>query len=82
GELFLADEVETAMQAAGIAPDLAVLESAWQARVEEVVSHATLQLPSGGYMQRGGRTGVHTEHMGTMLAEMQSVARAFPGATW
>lgn len=82
GELFLDDAVEAAMRQAGVAPDLATLHGQWQARVAEVVSHATLRLPTGGYMQRGGRSGVHTEHMGPMLAEMQSVARAFPGATW
>ena len=69
------------MQQAGVAPDLAALQTQWQARIEEVVSHATLRMPQAGYMQRGGRSGVHTEHMGVMLAEMQSVARAFPGAT-
>ena len=82
GELFLADEVDLAMQEAGIAPDPASLQPRWQQRVAEVVAHATLRLPAAGYMQRGGRSGVHTEHMGVMLAEMQSVARAFPGATW
>ena len=82
GELFLADDVDLAMQEARIAPDPASLQSRWQQRVAEVVAHATLRLPPTGYMQRGGRSGVHTEHMGVMLAEMQSVARAFPGATW
>ena len=82
GELFLADAVDAAMQQAGIAPDLAALQPRWQQRVEEVVQAATLTLPVSGYMQRGGRTGQHTEHLGIMLAEMQSVARAFPGGTW
>lgn len=82
GELFLADAVDAAMHAAGIAPDLAALQPRWQQRVEEVVAAATLTLPKSGYMQRGGRTGQHTEHLGIMLAEMQSVARAFPGGTW
>ena len=82
GELFLGDDVDAAMQAAGIAPDPAALQARWQQRVEEVVTHATLALPASGYMQRGGRAGIHTEHMGPMLAEMQSVARAFPGASW
>ena len=71
------------MQQAGIAPDLAALQAKWQARVEEVLSRSDARgCRRRGYMQRGGRSGVHTEHMGVMLAEMQSVARAFPGATW
>ena len=82
GELFMADTVDAAMQEAGIAPDLATLQPRWQERVEEVVHAATLALPASGYMQRGGRAGQHTEHLGYLLAEMQSVARAFPGATW
>ncbi|HEU5175498.1 MAG TPA: 1,2-phenylacetyl-CoA epoxidase subunit PaaC [Gemmatimonadaceae bacterium] len=82
GELFLADAVDAAMQQAGIAPDPASLQPRWQQRVEEVVAAATLALPKTGYVQRGGRDGRHTEHLGIMLAEMQSVARAFPGGTW
>lgn len=82
GELFLGDDVDAAMREAGIAPDLDALQARWRERIEQVVHHATLRLPDSGYMQRGGRTGIHTEHMGVMLAEMQSVARAFPGATW
>lgn len=82
GELFLADDTDAAMRDAGIAPDPATLQPKWQQRVEEVVAAATLTLPTAGYMQRGGRAGQHTEHLGYLLAEMQSVARAFPGATW
>ena len=39
-------------------------------------------MPDDGFMQRGGREGKHTEHLGHMLAEMQIVARSFPGAEW
>jgi len=46
------------------------------------VGRATLALPADGYMQRGGRAGRHTEHLGHMLAEMQIVARSHPGAQW
>jgi len=82
GELFASDGIDRAMQAAGVGPDLAALQPRWQARVEEVAAAATLVIPTVKHMQAGGRQGRHTEHLGYLLAEMQSVARAFPGATW
>ncbi|MFL5575739.1 MAG: 1,2-phenylacetyl-CoA epoxidase subunit PaaC [Gemmatimonadaceae bacterium] len=82
GELFLGDAVDEALVRAGIAPAPAALEPQWRAQVADVVRRATLRLPEGGYMQRGGRVGHHTEHLGHMLAEMQIVARSFPGAEW
>jgi ring-1,2-phenylacetyl-CoA epoxidase subunit PaaC len=82
GELFLADDVDATLARAGIAPDLAALEPKWRAQVADVVGRATLRLPDAGYMQRGGRAGRHTEHLGRMLSEMQIVARSFPGAQW
>jgi ring-1,2-phenylacetyl-CoA epoxidase subunit PaaC len=82
GEMFLPDDVTRALAAAGIAPDPASLEPRWRAQVAEVVARATLTLPPVGYMQRGGRAGRHTEHLGHMLAEMQILQRSHPGAQW
>jgi ring-1,2-phenylacetyl-CoA epoxidase subunit PaaC len=82
GEMFLADAVDETLAREGIAPDLAALEPTWRAQVADVVRRATLTLPADGYMQRGGRAGRHTEHLGHMLAEMQIVARSHPGAQW
>ena len=50
--------------------------------VEQVLGEATLTVPKDGFAPRGGRTGRHTEHLGRMLADMQSLARAHPGAAW
>lgn len=62
--------------------DTTVLHSAWQTTVHEVLTQAGLQLPpSDGYVTQG-RAGIHTEHMSYLLAEMQSLARQHPGATW
>jgi ring-1,2-phenylacetyl-CoA epoxidase subunit PaaC len=77
GELFMGDDVD---RAAGVDPSS--LQSAWRSQIEDVVRRATLTLPKDGYMQRGGREGRHTEHLGHMLAEMQIVARSHPGASW
>jgi ring-1,2-phenylacetyl-CoA epoxidase subunit PaaC len=82
GELFLTDEVDEALGRAGIAPSVASLEPRWRAQVEEVVRRATLRIPRVDYMQRGGRQGRHTEHLGHLLSEMQILARSFPGAAW
>jgi ring-1,2-phenylacetyl-CoA epoxidase subunit PaaC len=82
GELFATDEVDRAVEAAGIAIDMAGIKSRWDAIVNDVLQRATLTRPTDGPMQGGGRRGRHTEHIGHLLATMQSVARAHPGATW
>jgi ring-1,2-phenylacetyl-CoA epoxidase subunit PaaC len=82
GELFIADEVDRQMVAEGVGVDLDALRPSWEAAVAQVIGDATLRLPSGGFMARGGRLGRHTEHLGRMLAEMQIVARSHPGAKW
>jgi len=82
GEMFLTDAVDQALIERGIAPDLAALEPAWRAQVTDVLQQATLTIPDVGYMQRGGRVGRHTEHLGHLLTEMQVLQRSYPGATW
>jgi ring-1,2-phenylacetyl-CoA epoxidase subunit PaaC len=82
GELFEADEVERTLIAAGIAVDPENIRPAWQRTIDDVALEATLPLPRAGWMQSGGRVGRHSEHLGHMLAEMQSVQRAYPGAVW
>lgn len=82
GEFFVADDVELAAAAAGVGVDVAALEQPWRAIVEPLLARAGLVIPQVRAMQRGGRAGRHTEHLGHMLAEMQIVARSFPGASW
>lgn len=82
GEMFEADDRERALVDAGIAIDPAALRPQWLKTVSDVVSEATLALPSSGWMQRGGRSGRHSEHLGHLLSELQSMQRTFPGATW
>lgn len=81
-ELFVADEVDTALAASGVAPDLTVLQPRWLARVDEVLKEATLARPAPIAYQWHGKRGVHTEHLGHMLAEMQHLQRTYPGAQW
>ncbi len=82
GELFEADPAEAALIEAGVLPDPAPLRAAWTATIDRTLARATLTRPDDGWMQTGGRQGLHGEPFGKMLAEMQSLARAHPGAVW
>src|SRR5690606_38297638 len=86
GERFHDDEVEADLAGRGIAPRLASLHGDWSAHVQEVCTEATLSLPApeqaGHAAHRGGRQGRHTEQLGYVLAEMQHLQRAYPGASW
>ena len=86
GEMFEADAVDGVLAGEGFVPDHRALREPWMAAITAVLEQATLVVPSGTFMHgargRGGRQGVHTEHLGRVLAEMQFLQRAYPGATW
>jgi len=86
GEMFAADAAERALVDTGIAADVRALEATWRQDVDAVLAEATLTAPQGAWMQgggaRGGKQGVHTEHLGHLLAEMQFLQRAYPNAQW
>lgn len=82
GEMFQADELDQLMSAEGIAPDVSELRDEWHDVVSAVISEATLQMPVSGWSHSGSKSGKHTEHLGYILAEMQYLQRAFPGAKW
>jgi ring-1,2-phenylacetyl-CoA epoxidase subunit PaaC len=83
GEMFIADDVDRAMAQAGIAPDIEALRPQFLDHVAGVFADATLDLPpADAWMQRGGKQGRHSEHLGYILAEMQFLQRAYPGAQW
>lgn len=82
GELFEADETDTALIAQGLGVDNLSLHSLWETHIKNVLEEAKLSLPAANYMQTGGRKGVHTEHLGHMLGEMQYLQRAYPDAKW
>lgn len=82
-ELFALDEGVSALAAEGLVPDPESLAGPWHEQIGAVLAQATLgTAPSGTWRPAGGRAGVHTEALGYLLAEMQSVHRAHPGATW
>lgn len=82
GELFESDAVDSKLIGQGIAADPAPLRAEWQRRVDSVLGEATLTRPADTWMQSGGRSGRHSEYLGHLLAEMQFLQRAYPGATW
>jgi ring-1,2-phenylacetyl-CoA epoxidase subunit PaaC len=82
GEMFGVDDSERGLIDAGVAIDPTALQPHWLKTVSDVVSEATLSLPTNNWMQQGGRSGRHSEHLGHLLSELQSMQRTFPGATW
>ncbi|MEM1067158.1 MAG: 1,2-phenylacetyl-CoA epoxidase subunit PaaC [Pseudomonadota bacterium] len=81
-ELFASSAAAQAAQEAGVLPDRGALRPAWEAVMDDVMSQAGLTWPEDVWPQTGGRDGRHSEALGHLLAEMQSVHRAHPGATW
>jgi ring-1,2-phenylacetyl-CoA epoxidase subunit PaaC len=82
GELFESYAIEQALFAQGIAVDPAALRPEWEKTVQAVIAEATLAAPADQWMQSGGRSGRHSEHLGHLLATMQFLQRAYPGARW
>jgi ring-1,2-phenylacetyl-CoA epoxidase subunit PaaC len=82
GEMFWNDDSDRSLIEAGIAIDPAALHTPWLKTITDVVGEATLVFPKGDWMQQGGRDGRHSEHLGHLLSELQSMQRSFPGATW
>ncbi|MEI6950690.1 1,2-phenylacetyl-CoA epoxidase subunit PaaC [Paraflavisolibacter sp. H34] len=83
GELFLPAAYEREAAEEGLGVNGETLRNAWLQQVEEVLTAATLPLlPPTGWMQRGGKLGRHTEHLGYLLAEMQYLQRAYPDSNW
>jgi ring-1,2-phenylacetyl-CoA epoxidase subunit PaaC len=82
GEFFEPDAVDEAMVREKIGPDPRGLQAAWLDGVKLTFAEATLALPDTGWMQSGSKCGIHTERLGYLLAEMQFLQRAYPGAQW
>jgi len=81
-ELFAADELDRAMADCGVAPRLAEVRAAWDAQLDELLAQATLKRPGERPHAWHGKRGQHSEHLGYLLAEMQHLQRAYPGARW
>lgn len=82
GEMFDRNADELALIEQGIWPDVSTLKPKWEEATARVISEAGLNLPEDEWMQSGGKSGVHTEYLGFILAEMQFLPRAYPDAQW
>ena len=82
GEMFAADDVETALIGDGTAADAGALRPSWNRAVDAVLAEATLRRPDDAFERTGGKQGLHGEDFGRLLAQMQFLQRAYPGATW
>lgn len=82
GELFEMDTIDRDLIAQGVGVDLDELRAPWLQIVKNTFDEATLNIPQNDWAQRGGKRGVHSEHLGYLLAEMQFLQRAYPNATW
>jgi ring-1,2-phenylacetyl-CoA epoxidase subunit PaaC len=81
-ELFAEDDLDRDMADAGIAPRLSEMQAAWSARIDAILAEATLERPIDRPHAWYGKRGQHSEHLGYLLAEMQYMQRAYPGARW
>ena len=81
-ELFEDDAADAAAEARGLAPRPSTLRAEWDAEVGAVFAAAGLSAPKTGSFRSTGRHGVHTEHMGYLLATLQHLQRSYPGGAW
>jgi len=81
-EMFESDAVDEAAAAAGLGPRWSELEAPWRAEMRTILGEAALVEPKEAAFRSTGKKGVHTEHMGYILAEMQHLQRSFPGGVW
>jgi len=82
GELYTPTQLELLLSEEGIAPDYSEIEKNWKNKVEDVIRESTLQIPEYGFMQSGGKSGVHTEHLGFILTDLQYMQRTYPNLQW
>ena len=81
-ELLYNDEVDAELIANGTIPSMEGLELEWKQNIDTVLKEATLTIPTNNWTHEGGRKGMHSEHLGYILAELQYMQRAYPGLEW
>jgi len=81
-EMFAMDELELGLVADKIAVDRAAVADSWEKQVRATLKEAGVTIPDSSWQVDGGRRGLHTEHLGHLLSELQFVQRAYPGLEW
>jgi len=82
GELFIPSSYEITAAKENYGTDTTLLKTPWLERVHSILQEATLIIPEDSWMQKGGKTGTHSEHLGYLLAEMQYLQRSYPNSEW
>jgi ring-1,2-phenylacetyl-CoA epoxidase subunit PaaC len=81
-EIFFEDDIDHSLIDSGVISSISGIKEKWQETVGQVLNEATLTIPDNNWKQEGGRKGLHSEHLGYILAEMQYMQRAYPGLEW
>jgi ring-1,2-phenylacetyl-CoA epoxidase subunit PaaC len=81
-ELFEQTDADKAMVAQGTGADVTLLRDAYYTQISQILEEATIAVPNPEYFQKGGKQGIHSEHMGYLLADMQYMQRAYPNMSW
>lgn len=81
-DLFETGEGYDELVKSGVAPDMNAIKAQWTKTMDEVLAKSTIKKPENAFMQKGSVKGIHTEHIGYLLAEMQYMQRSYPGARW
>lgn len=81
-ELFHMTESDLIMSEQGIGVDVRLLKAGYYEKVSQLLKEATLEVPVVEYYQKGGKLGIHTEHMGYLLSDLQYMQRTYPNMTW
>lgn len=82
GEMFETDDIDREICARDVGPDPSTLRAPWDSLVLATLEEATLSAPRSRFAQKGGKRGIHSEHLGFLLADLQFLQRAYPGASW
>ena len=82
GEMFLMDEVDEMLLTNRISVDLNEIKTKWLEIVQNHLAEATLTIPENSWVQKGGKVGYHSEHLGFLLTELQYMQKTYPGQTW
>lgn len=82
GELFATADYEKQVASEGIGIDVCLIKDNWLQKIKDIFEEATLTVPENVWMQTGGKNGLHSEHLGYILAEMQFLQRAYPNSVW
>lgn len=82
GEFFQETDLEKELKEAGIGADLVEVQKSFDRTVKEVLAEATLTLPENPYKYSGGKKGIHSEHLGYILSDLQYMQRTYPDMAW